>query len=73
MPQSAKTEVHFEGNSEVHEIRLHQDDDHAKCTTELNNENGFSPIYYEENDFSTRDLFYENNLQAGYKRESDHR
>lgn len=63
MPQSAKIEMQFDPILE-HDA----DDDHAK--TESNNENDdFSPINYEENE----DLFYENNIPAKHKRESEHR
>ena len=59
-------EVKFDRNLDAHQ---EVDDDQA----ELNNGNGFDSLCYEENDLCSRDLFYENNTHAKYKRESEHR
>lgn len=74
MPQSAKSAVQLD---KIPEVELHQEEDEvAKTPTDfgriLNNESDFSSMFYEENEFNSRNAFSES-AHAGYKRDVAHR
>lgn len=78
MPESAKIESHIDKNPEIQDMQSYQEDDeNAKSATEFgrgsnNGSDDFLPMCYENDEFNSHDVFFEN-FHAGYKREAEHR